>query len=87
MKHEESTNFLCLTTGTLTAQEGKVTSLIAKDLPDIPGKEGPECAGALLLHAVIDISSAWMSLRHCPLLEETIHTQFIVRGYSSQNAR
>ena len=29
-----------LVTGTLTAQEGKVTPLISKDLPDIPGKEG-----------------------------------------------
>ena len=31
---------LCLMTGTLAAQEGKVTPLISKDLPDIPGKEG-----------------------------------------------
>jgi quercetin dioxygenase-like cupin family protein len=31
---------LCLMTGTLAAQEGKVTPLISKDLPDIPGKQG-----------------------------------------------
>jgi quercetin dioxygenase-like cupin family protein len=32
---------LCLLTGTLSAQESnKVASLMSKDLPDIPGKEG-----------------------------------------------
>jgi quercetin dioxygenase-like cupin family protein len=30
---------LCFMTGTLTAQEPKVTSLMSKDLTDIPGKE------------------------------------------------
>jgi quercetin dioxygenase-like cupin family protein len=30
---------LCLMTGTLMAQEAKVTSLMSKDLTDIPGKE------------------------------------------------
>ena len=30
---------LCLMTGTAMAQEAKVTSLMSKDLPDIPGKE------------------------------------------------
>jgi len=30
---------LGLITGTATAQEAKVTSLMSKDLPDIPGKE------------------------------------------------
>lgn len=30
----------CLMCGTLLAQEAKVTQLIAKDLPTIPGKEG-----------------------------------------------
>src|SRR6266850_7618880 len=31
---------ICLITGTLMAQEAKVTSLMSKDLTDIPGKEG-----------------------------------------------
>jgi quercetin dioxygenase-like cupin family protein len=31
---------LCLTSGTATAQEAKVTSLMSKDLKDFPGKEG-----------------------------------------------
>ena len=31
---------LSLITGTLMAQEAKVTSLISKDLKDFPGKEG-----------------------------------------------
>jgi len=31
---------LCLMTGALTAQEAKVTPLLSKDLPDLPGKEG-----------------------------------------------
>ncbi len=31
---------LCLMTGTLMAQEAKVTSLMSKNLTDIPGKEG-----------------------------------------------
>jgi len=31
---------LCLTSGTLMAQEAKVTPLMSKDLPDFPGKEG-----------------------------------------------
>jgi len=31
---------LCLMTGMLMAQEAKVTSLMSKDLTDIPGKEG-----------------------------------------------
>ncbi len=31
---------LCLMTGTLMAQEAKVTPLMSKDLTDIPGKEG-----------------------------------------------
>jgi len=30
---------LCLITGTLIAQEPKVTPLMSKDLPDIPGQE------------------------------------------------
>jgi quercetin dioxygenase-like cupin family protein len=30
---------LCLMTGTLIAQEPKVTSLMSKDLKDVPGKE------------------------------------------------
>ena len=30
---------LCLMTGTAMAQEAKVTSLMSKDLPDMPGKE------------------------------------------------
>jgi len=30
----------CLTSGSLPAQDAKVTSLISKDLADIPGKEG-----------------------------------------------
>ena len=30
---------LCLTTGTATAEEPKVTSLMSKDLPENPGKE------------------------------------------------
>ena len=30
----------CLTSGSLLAQEAKVTPLISKDLVDIPGKEG-----------------------------------------------
>ncbi|MBW8746640.1 MAG: cupin [Acidobacteria bacterium] len=32
--------FLCLMAGTLMAQEAKVTPLLSKDLPDLPGKEG-----------------------------------------------
>src|SRR6476661_8576183 len=31
---------LCLTSGTATAQDAKVTSLMSKDLKDFPGKEG-----------------------------------------------
>ena len=31
---------LCLMTGTLMAQEAKVTPLMSKDITDIPGKEG-----------------------------------------------
>jgi quercetin dioxygenase-like cupin family protein len=31
---------VCLVTGTLMAQEGKVTELLSKDLTNIPGKEG-----------------------------------------------
>src|SRR5437899_4384432 len=31
---------ICLLTGTLMAQEAKVTPLMSKDLTDIPGKEG-----------------------------------------------
>src|SRR5262245_27494053 len=31
---------LCLISGTATAQEAKVTSLMSKDLQDFPGKEG-----------------------------------------------
>ncbi len=31
---------VCLITGTLMAQEAKVTTLMSKDLTDIPGKEG-----------------------------------------------
>ena len=31
---------LCLITGTLTAQQPKVTELMSKGLPEIPGKEG-----------------------------------------------
>ena len=31
---------LCLMSGTATAQEAKVTSLMSKDLKDFPGKEG-----------------------------------------------
>src|SRR5258708_24266345 len=31
---------LCLMTGTLMAQEAKVTPLMSKDLTDFPGKEG-----------------------------------------------
>jgi quercetin dioxygenase-like cupin family protein len=30
----------CLVTGTLVAQEAKVTELFSKDLKDLPGKEG-----------------------------------------------
>ena len=30
----------CLTSGTLLAQEAKVTDLMSKDLPNLPGKEG-----------------------------------------------
>ena len=30
----------CLMSGTLLAQEAKVTDLMAKDLPNLPGKEG-----------------------------------------------
>ena len=30
---------LCLTTGTATAEEPKVTSLMSKDLPESPGRE------------------------------------------------
>jgi quercetin dioxygenase-like cupin family protein len=32
--------FCFLMTGTLAAQQGKVTPLMSRDLPDIPGKEG-----------------------------------------------
>lgn len=32
--------FLCLVTGTLAAQQAKVTPLMQKDLTGIPGKEG-----------------------------------------------
>jgi quercetin dioxygenase-like cupin family protein len=31
---------LCLAAGTLAAEDAKVTPLVAKDLTDIPGKEG-----------------------------------------------
>src|ERR1700752_2787000 len=31
---------VCLLTGTLMAQEAKVSPLMSKDLPDFPGKEG-----------------------------------------------
>ena len=31
---------LCLTPGLLMAQEAKVTEVLAKDLPNLPGKEG-----------------------------------------------
>lgn len=31
---------LCLLAGSLFAQDAQVTSLLSKDLPDIPGKEG-----------------------------------------------
>src|SRR6201997_1222606 len=31
---------LCLTPGVLMAQEAKVTEVLAKDLPNLPGKEG-----------------------------------------------
>ena len=31
---------LCLTSGLLMAQEAKVTTLMTKDLPEFPGKEG-----------------------------------------------
>ena len=31
---------LCLMTGALVAQEAKVTPLMTKELPDLPGKEG-----------------------------------------------
>ena len=31
---------LCLMAGTLMAQEAKVTPVLTKDLPDLPGKEG-----------------------------------------------
>jgi quercetin dioxygenase-like cupin family protein len=31
---------LCLTSGTLMAQQAKVTSLLSRDLMDTPGKEG-----------------------------------------------
>ena len=31
---------LCLMAGTLVAQEARVTPLLSKDLPDLPGKEG-----------------------------------------------
>ena len=31
---------LCFLTGTLFAQEAKVTELMSKDLPNLPGKEG-----------------------------------------------
>ena len=30
----------CLTSGTLVAQEAKVTQLLSKDLKNLPGKEG-----------------------------------------------
>ena len=30
----------CLISGTLLAQEAKVTDLVSKDLPNLPGKEG-----------------------------------------------
>lgn len=32
--------FLCLMAGAVMAQEAKVTPLLSKDLPDLPGKEG-----------------------------------------------
>ena len=32
--------FACLISGTLLAQEAKVTDLMSKDLPNLPGKEG-----------------------------------------------
>ena len=31
---------VCLMTGTLMAQEGRVTQLLSKDLTDLPNKEG-----------------------------------------------
>jgi quercetin dioxygenase-like cupin family protein len=31
---------VCLMTGTLIAQEAKVTPIMSKNLPDLPGKEG-----------------------------------------------
>jgi quercetin dioxygenase-like cupin family protein len=31
---------ICLITGTLLAQDAKVTELMSKDLPEVPGKEG-----------------------------------------------
>ena len=31
---------VCFMTGTLLAQDAKVTPLLSKDLPDVPGKEG-----------------------------------------------
>lgn len=31
---------VCLMTGTLMAQEAKVTPIMSKNLPDLPGKEG-----------------------------------------------
>ncbi|HEX3106541.1 MAG TPA: cupin domain-containing protein [Terriglobales bacterium] len=31
---------VCLVSGTLVAQEAKVTPLMSKDLPNLPGKEG-----------------------------------------------
>jgi quercetin dioxygenase-like cupin family protein len=31
---------VCLMSGALVAQEAKVTQLMSKDLPDLPGKEG-----------------------------------------------
>jgi quercetin dioxygenase-like cupin family protein len=31
---------VCFTTGTLLAQQAKVTELMSKDLPDVAGKEG-----------------------------------------------
>ncbi len=30
----------CLMSGTLLAQDAKVTDLLSKDLPNLPGKEG-----------------------------------------------
>ena len=32
--------FACLMSGTVLAQEAKVTDLMSKDLPNLPGKEG-----------------------------------------------